>query len=309
MVNPSNKEDVYIDAENEPEIQFEDPPEASKQAKELARKMLNLMQKSKRKSRKGDAGATNQASVYEDQGRNHVIEIIDYPSQLASPGREKNQNSMNMAAHHRISSAPHIAITDNNERIDPSAHQSPTTKFKQTGSRFLDYARKKTETQEDDPEYLKAHNKRIAQRVKSFREQSRWLPNSAFQTYYGKAPFENYGRGNTNPVHGGPVYGQYMKTHNINPYRGGNNPQYKQVYDRAELQSEVQPNKSSSVPRKRPTDLQFSDQQIQDFNSRNQLLPEEFEAHMKKKLSKPNLMKAIVFESAHNSPPSTPKRA
>ena len=36
---------------------------------------------------------------------------------------------------------------------------------------------------------------------------TRWLPNSAFQTYFGKPAFENYGMGNINPPTGGLVYG------------------------------------------------------------------------------------------------------
>ena len=51
-----------------------------------------------------------------------------------------------------------------------------------------------------------------------------------------------------------------MKTHNINPYRGGNSPQYKQVYDRAELQSAMFPPPDEvELPRKRPEDLRLSD--------------------------------------------------
>lgn len=38
-------------------------------------------------------------------------------------------------------------------------------------------------------------------------ETTRWLPNSAFTTYFGRPAFENYGRGNVNPPIGGCVYG------------------------------------------------------------------------------------------------------
>jgi hypothetical protein len=54
-------------------------------------------------------------------------------------------------------------------------------------------------------------------------------------TYFGKPPFENYGKGNVNPVWGGPFYGHYMKTFNVNPERGPNKPEYQQVYSSAEL--------------------------------------------------------------------------
>jgi len=46
---------------------------------------------------------------------------------------------------------------------------------------------------------------------------SRWLPDSAFTTYFGRPAFHPYGNGNTNPPVGGTVYGQYLNTHNVNP--------------------------------------------------------------------------------------------
>lgn len=36
---------------------------------------------------------------------------------------------------------------------------------------------------------------------------TRWLPNSAFQTYFGKPAFENYGAANTKPAVGGMISG------------------------------------------------------------------------------------------------------
>ena len=146
---------------------------------------------------------------------------------------------------------------------------------KEVTSRLLDYTKEKDIKTNNDPDYIEARQKRIAQRIKvnwtkiakvlisfkfkTFREQSRDLPNSAFKTFYGKAPFENYGYGNTNPSGGGTFYGQYMKTHNVNPHRGGNSPLSKQVYDRAEIQSAIFPPRASSLSRKRPEDLQLSD--------------------------------------------------
>ena len=49
---------------------------------------------------------------------------------------------------------------------------------------------------------------------------TRWLPNSAFQTYFGKPAFENYGMGNVKPPSGGMVYGNYLLSHNVNPHKG-----------------------------------------------------------------------------------------
>lgn len=71
--------------------------------------------------------------------------------------------------------------------------------------------------------------------TKKFKQQTRWLPNSAFQTYYGKPAFESYGMGNTHPTWGGLGYGQYMVSHNVNPHRSPNNPMIKQVTQSAEL--------------------------------------------------------------------------
>ena len=79
-------------------------------------------------------------------------------------------------------------------------------------------------------------------RLKNFYYTTRWLPNSAFTTYFGKPAFENYGCGNTKPVYGGLFYGNYMLTHNINPIDGDNKPDTKQVYSSAMLKTIVDSN-------------------------------------------------------------------
>lgn len=67
-----------------------------------------------------------------------------------------------------------------------------------------------------DPINDKEKLQRRKQRIKKFAEQTKWLPNSSFVTYYGlitisnkllinlkgKPAFENYGRGNVNPTTG-----------------------------------------------------------------------------------------------------------
>ena len=70
-------------------------------------------------------------------------------------------------------------------------------------------------------------------RVKELNSTTRWLPDSAFTTYFGKPAFHLYGKGNTEPTVGGNVYGHYMLTHNINAECGDHPPQYQQVYDNA----------------------------------------------------------------------------
>ena len=64
---------------------------------------------------------------------------------------------------------------------------------------------------------------------------SRWLPDSALTTYFGMPAFHAYGNGNTKPTYGGTMYGQHMKSHNVNPHSGTNKPEFTQVHGRALL--------------------------------------------------------------------------
>jgi hypothetical protein len=75
----------------------------------------------------------------------------------------------------------------------------------------------------------------LAKKLKELKLSSRWLPDSAMTTYFGKPAFHAYGNANTNPAFGGAVYGQYMKTFNINPHAGGNKPEFSQVHGRTLL--------------------------------------------------------------------------
>lgn len=76
--------------------------------------------------------------------------------------------------------------------------------------------------------------------MKELKKCSRWLPDSALTTYFGKPAFHAYGNGNTDPTYGGSMYGQYLLTHNINPHSGGNKPEFSQVHGRAMLGGTVQ---------------------------------------------------------------------
>ena len=42
----------------------------------------------------------------------------------------------------------------------------------------------------------------------------------------GKPVFDIYGYNNVNPACGGVAYGNYMLTHNANPHRGENKPEF-----------------------------------------------------------------------------------
>lgn len=71
-------------------------------------------------------------------------------------------------------------------------------------------------------------------RLKELNSTTRWLPDSAFTTYFGKPAFHAYGKGNVQKgTVGGTIYGHYLLTHNINPESGGHPTQYQQVYDNA----------------------------------------------------------------------------
>jgi hypothetical protein len=65
------------------------------------------------------------------------------------------------------------------------------------------------------------------------------MPDSALTTYFGKPAWHTYGNANVNPCHGGLVYGDYLKSHNINPHSGDNMPQTVQGYERTMLGRQV----------------------------------------------------------------------
>lgn len=58
------------------------------------------------------------------------------------------------------------------------------------------------------------------------------MPDSALTTYFGKPAWHAYGNANVNPAQGGLIYGDYMKSHNINPHSGSNKPKAIQGYER-----------------------------------------------------------------------------
>lgn len=68
---------------------------------------------------------------------------------------------------------------------------------------------------------------------KELKLQGRLMSDSALTTFFGKPAFHAYGNSNVHPAQGGLVYGDYMKTHNINPHSGANEPKSVQVYKRA----------------------------------------------------------------------------
>ena len=83
------------------------------------------------------------------------------------------------------------------------------------------------------------------------------MSDSALTTYFGKPAFHNYGSHNVAPSSGGLVYGEYMKTHNVNPHSGPNKPACQQVYKRA-LRGYQEVAKSAVNPKKQPLKCDFS---------------------------------------------------
>ncbi len=148
----------------------------------------------------------------------------------------------------------------------------------------------------------KGPSKTQINRLKKFYNTTRWLPNSAFTTYFGKPAFENYGYGNTNPVYGGLFYGNYMLSHNMNPIDGANHPPEKQVYSSAMMKSVQRKGiRKPSPPRKVPEEIRNTPEELQEIRTRMQIfqLPNNFPS---RDIIPPNLLKARYFRSGKNTP-------
>ena len=147
----------------------------------------------------------------------------------------------------------------------------------------------------------------------NFKGPTRWLPDSAFTTYFGKPAFHAYGMANTNPVVGGNVYGQYMLSHNVNPESGNNLPQYQQVYHTA-LQQGLKKNngiRQPELPRKstihasKPGEVQVktaADSQQVDVAERNPIMPDDGPRTVKAKLGASKVQTVKILR------PTTSKR-
>ena len=110
-------------------------------------------------------------------------------------------------------------------------------------------------------------------RLAELEKTTRWLPDSAFQTFFGKPAFHAYGKANTNPPYGGPVYGQYMLSHNINPESGVSKPMYKQTYTCAGMKSMGKGARIQTLPRKAKAEARMTDGMVEKENKRNPIMP------------------------------------
>jgi len=167
----------------------------------------------------------------------------------------------------------------------------------------------------EDADRIKRREERIEVPTadQKFKRETRWLPNSAFQTYYGKPAFESYGIGNTNPTWGGLGYGQYMVSHNVNPHRYPNNPEVKQVTESAEVSQIKQElirekyNRSDNhVPRKTRDEYAKSQNQLEQDKEALSLAavtrPAAEERTDIQPHRKPDLLRTDVFASKDDTP-------
>ena len=205
---------------------------------------------------------------------------------------DKNKNKLNVLKQNINTNkalAPIIVCSSEVEKIkNNTIIQIPINEIKKN---------KNLKTQSKKTMSISQRNRRI-DRIKKFNEQTRWLPNSAFQTYFGKPAFENYGFANTNPSWGGPIYGEYLKSHNINPQRGDNTPEADQVYLSSQIASEKINYSRSHIPRKCMNEYKHSQEQVQKIN---QQLPLQIIQNKPIKkcgtIQKPNLLASRRFAS------------
>ena len=139
----------------------------------------------------------------------------------------------------------------------------------------------------------KGQKERIIKRTKNTRD----FPDSSFKTYFGKPVFANYGQGNLRPASGGLFYGDYMKTHNIAPHEGRNNPLNQQVYENAERKGLLRPPTPGYIPRNVEED-EMSLEQLENLKQRSQIFPKA-----KEKPSKIILKPKWLLENNKNTKP------
>ena len=115
------------------------------------------------------------------------------------------------------------------------------------------------------------------ERINELHKWARWLPDSAYQSYFGKPAFHAYGKNNTKPTVGGVVYGQYMLSHNVNPEHGDNNPKYQQVYNSAMNFGFRNGDRVPVLSRKGHENLEITPSVLKEMMQRNPIMPPKFE--------------------------------
>lgn len=161
----------------------------------------------------------------------------------------------------------------------------------------------------------KPRDQQLEKRINDIKSTSRWLPDSALTTFFGKPAFHPYGNGNTNPTVGGTVYGQYMLSHNVNPQSGDNKPEYKQVFGRAIIgahqpvvkgpglkKSPTKKERVPHLPKKVREDIRLTPGEVEELKSRNPIMPHSFTDEGHVNIVKPNLAKEKYLQSNHTTP-------
>jgi len=239
--------------------------------------------------------------VIENRAINKGGEIIKNPiaEQIADELEHQHQRKHDTNAEEEYENDERDARGQNGQEESEEDIKVEKLDFSNVQSRLL--TKKIRKAKELDPVYEKDRLDRRQERIKKLNETTRWLPNSAFKTYFGKAPFENYGRGNVNPTVGGPIYGDYLKSHNVNPHSGENKPEYKQVYEHADFAATRYPESQPEPPRKCKDEIRLSQKQVEELKRRNPLVAEKFR-DSSKKIIKPDLVNALRFASEENTP-------
>jgi hypothetical protein len=165
---------------------------------------------------------------------------------------------------------------NNNERGRPqSAHPLKSKNAKGKDSKYSGL--KKPSTRWDKEKVLqKSSEFNRKHRIDELHKWARWLPDSAYQSYFGKPAFHAYGKNNTKPTAGGVVYGQYMLSHNVNPEHGQNNPKYQQVYKSAMNYGFRKGDRVPVLSRKGHENLEITESQLEEMRKRNPIMPPKF---------------------------------
>ena len=119
-------------------------------------------------------------------------------------------------------------------QLNNNRNQDDQNMARQEVRKNVRIAQQSTDDKQKEPEKPKkvlspAQRKLDAEMKKKkseFLNTTRWLPDSAFTTYFGKPAFHAYGKGNVKPTVGGCIYGNQLLSHNINAECGDHVPQY-----------------------------------------------------------------------------------
>lgn len=155
-----------------------------------------------------------------------------YPEQRAEailkqtgsePQKQSNRHvSFEMSAPARNNSNNQVNQVVTNEHA-PRNRKSPEEDKRRPASAFQ---RKSRLAKDEEAERLKEEENRqkVLNYIEEVRPYTRSMSNTRFQEYFNKAAPECYGRANIREPIGGVIYGNHLKTFNLNPHVYGNKP-------------------------------------------------------------------------------------